>query len=88
MERVRFNNRWEGVLRWEKRKMEDVARKGVDRARKGEIRAHKGRVDKENWRTELGRLVIELGIGKIELMALGRIDRVRNGEDSSGRGMI
>jgi hypothetical protein len=33
-------------------------------------------------------LTIELGIGKIELIALGRRDRVRNGEDSSGRGMI
>ncbi len=27
-------------------------------------------------------MTIELGIGKIELMALGRRDRVRNGEDS------
>ncbi len=33
-------------------------------------------------------MTIELGIGKIELIALGRRDRVRNGEDSSGRGMI
>jgi hypothetical protein len=32
--------------------------------------------------------VIELGIGKIELMALGRRFRVRNSKDSSGRRMI
>ncbi len=56
--------------------------KGVDRARKGEIRANKGREDKKSWWTELGRLAIELGIGKIELIELGRRDRVRNGEDS------
>jgi hypothetical protein len=62
--------------------MEDVARKGVDRARKGEIRANKGRVDKKSWKTELGRLTIDLGIGKIELIELGRRDRVRNREDS------
>jgi hypothetical protein len=41
MERVRFNNRWEGVVRWEKRKMEDRAMKGVDRVQEGGDRAIK-----------------------------------------------
>ncbi len=52
------------------------------------IRADKGRVDKKKLEDRTGKVVIELGIGKIELMALGRRDRVRNGEDSSGRRMI